>query len=54
MNPSYPDPTPSGIDYLNQIAPPAPPAGVDKKTKLIIFFMIIPLFSHLIWFVFLK
>lgn len=40
MNPSYPDPTPSGIDYLNQIAPPAPPAGVDKKTKLIIFFMI--------------
>ena len=41
MNPSYPDPTPSGIDYLNQIAPPPPPAGIDKKTKIIIFFMIL-------------
>lgn len=27
---------PSGIDYLNQIAAPAPPAGFDKKTKIIL------------------
>ena len=29
-------PTPSGIDYLNQIAAPPEPAGFDKKTKIII------------------
>jgi len=29
-------PTPSGIDYLNQIAAPPEPTGFDKKTKLII------------------
>lgn len=29
-------PTPSGIDYLNQIAVPPEPAGFDKKTKIII------------------
>lgn len=27
---------PSGIDYLNQIAAPAPPTGFDKKTKIIL------------------
>ena len=41
MNPSFPDPVPSGVDYLNQIAPPAPPTGIDKKTKIIIFIMIL-------------
>lgn len=41
MNPSFPDPVPSGVDYLNQIAPPAPPTGMDKKTKMIIFIMIL-------------
>lgn len=30
------DQQPSGIDYLNQIAAPAPAAGFDKKTKLIL------------------
>ena len=29
-------PTPSGIDYLNQIAAPPEPTGFDKKTKIII------------------
>ena len=29
-------PTPSGIDYPNQIAAPPEPAGFDKKTKIII------------------
>lgn len=29
-------PTPSGIDYLNQIAAPPEPARFDKKTKIII------------------
>lgn len=29
-------PTPSGIDYLNQIAAPPEPAVFDKKTKIII------------------
>ena len=29
-------PQPSGIDYLNQIAPPAAPQGFDGKTKLIL------------------
>lgn len=27
---------PQGIDYLNQIAAPAPPQGFDRKTKLIL------------------
>ena len=30
-------PQTSGIDYLNQIAPPAAPQGFDKKTKIILF-----------------
>ncbi len=30
-------PQPSGIDYLNQIAPPATPQGFDGKTKVIVF-----------------
>ena len=29
-------PTPSGIDYLNQIAAPPEPTGFDKKTRIII------------------
>ena len=29
-------PTPSGIDYLNQIAAPPEPAGFDKETKVIL------------------
>ena len=29
-------PQPTGVDYLNQIAPPAAPQGFDGKTKLIL------------------
>lgn len=37
MQPNDPfQPAPNGIDYLNQIATPAPAAGFDKKTKLIL------------------
>lgn len=32
----YIQPTPSGIDYLNQIAPPEQPKGVDKKMKILL------------------
>lgn len=40
MQPQNPfDPTPSGIDYLNQIAAPAPPTGFDKKSKIIMIIM---------------
>jgi hypothetical protein len=39
-------PQPSGIDYLNQIAPPPEPSGFDKKSKIIIFvFALIGIFS---------
>lgn len=33
------NPQTTGVDYLNQIAPPAPPTGFDKKTKIIILIM---------------
>ena len=37
MQPNSPyQPEPTGIDYLNQIAPPPPSAGFDKKSKIIL------------------
>lgn len=37
MQPNNPfEPTPTGIDYLNHIAPPAAPSGFDKKSKIIV------------------
>jgi len=37
MQPNYPyQPEPSGIDYLNQIAPPEKPTGFDRQSKIII------------------
>lgn len=40
MQPDNPfNPTPTGIDYLNQIASPPPAQGFDKKTKL--FFLVL-------------
>lgn len=41
MYPNDPFSQPSGVDYLNQIASPAPPQSSDKKTRLIIIAMII-------------
>lgn len=36
MQPNDPfQPAPTGIDYLNQIAPPPQPAGFDRKSKII-------------------
>ncbi len=36
MQPNNPyQPAPTGIDYLNHIAPPPPPTGFDKKSKII-------------------
>lgn len=37
MQPNNPyQPEPTGIDYLNQIAQPPQPTGVDKKTRILI------------------
>lgn len=53
MYPNDPDnPQPVGIDYLNEIAPPPPPAGFDRKTKIIlVIFGIIGVLSLVLIFV---
>lgn len=53
MQPNDPfQPAPSGIDYLNQIAPPEKPQGFDKKSKIImLIFGIIGILSLIFIFV---
>lgn len=42
MQPDYSyQPEPSGIDYLNQIAPPERPAGSDRKFKMVLIISVI-------------